>query len=189
VRAGAAAAMHCSVATKKWAHSRCHFGYTSAMSFYRVRTRTEGAFRPIRRKRHRNAGFHTRVCKGLGFNSREIRSLLNMRGKPLQPVRTVRRRTGKTHRSYEGKLQDPPEDEHELRSAWQQCDQGFAQSKRCALPNSEKEEPTTEEQMSVAAVENSRSRTGSGARFVGRRLAARSASTCRLGPPPIVALA
>jgi DNA-binding transcriptional MerR regulator len=83
--------------------------------------RTEGGFRLYGESDVETLAFIRRV-QGLGFKLSEIRGLLDLRGRRLQPCAPVRRRLQAKLADVRRKLRDLEKLEHELRSALQSCD-------------------------------------------------------------------
>jgi DNA-binding transcriptional MerR regulator len=83
--------------------------------------RTEGGFRVYGESDVETLAFIGRV-QGLGFKLSEIRSLLDLRERRLQPCAPVRRRLQAKLIDVRRKLRDLQKLEHELRSALQSCD-------------------------------------------------------------------
>ncbi len=86
-----------------------------------VAPRTEGGFRQYSEGDLETLAFIRRV-KALGFNLREIRGLLKLRGNRLRPCAPVRRRLQAKLGDVRQKLGDLRRLEHELRLALRRCD-------------------------------------------------------------------
>jgi DNA-binding transcriptional MerR regulator len=82
--------------------------------------RTEGGFRRYRDSHVETLAFVRRV-QGLGFELREIRGLLRLRGSRLQPCEPVQRSLQKKLDDAKRKLSDLHKLEHELRLALRSC--------------------------------------------------------------------
>ncbi len=82
--------------------------------------RTEGGFRQYGDSDVETLAFIRRV-QGLGFKLSEIRGLLNLRGKRLQPCAPVRRRLQEKLGDVQRKLTDLHKLEQELRLALRSC--------------------------------------------------------------------
>src|SRR5260221_13746865 len=82
--------------------------------------RTEGGFRRYGENDLETVAFIRRV-QGLGFKLSEIRGLLRLRGKRLQPCAPVQRRLQEKLADVQRKLSDLHKLEHELRLALRSC--------------------------------------------------------------------
>ena len=83
--------------------------------------RTQGGFRTYGENDVETLAFVRRV-QSLGFKLSEIRGLLSLRGKRLQPCAPVRRRLEEKLSDVQQKLTDLHKLEHELRLALRSCD-------------------------------------------------------------------
>jgi MerR family copper efflux transcriptional regulator len=82
--------------------------------------RTQGGFRQYGENDVETVAFIRRV-QGLGFKLSEIRGLLRLRGKRLQPCAPVQRRLQEKLADVQRKLSDLHKLEHELRLALRSC--------------------------------------------------------------------
>jgi|SRR6266850_1989379 len=83
--------------------------------------RTQGGFRQYGERDVETLTFIRRV-QGLGFKLREIRGLLNLRGRRMQPCAPVRRRLQTKLADVRQKLENLQKLETELRLALRGCD-------------------------------------------------------------------
>ena len=83
--------------------------------------RTQGGFRQYGERDVETLTFIRRV-RGLGFKLREIRGLLNLRGRRMQPCAPVRRRLQTKLADVRQKLENLQKLETELRLALRGCD-------------------------------------------------------------------
>jgi MerR family transcriptional regulator, copper efflux regulator len=95
--------------------------------------RTAGGFREFADTDVQTLGF-IRQVQGLGFTLKEVRELLKLRHRRLQPCAPVRRRLEQKLQHVHRKLADLQKLEHDLRAALHACDKKLRKrSARCPL--------------------------------------------------------
>ena len=95
--------------------------------------RSAGGFRQYADTDVETLGF-IRQAQSLGFTLKEVRELLELRHRRLQPCAPVRRRLEQKLSDVRGKLADLQQLEHELRAALRACDRKLRKrSARCPL--------------------------------------------------------
>lgn len=96
-------------------------------------SRSAGGFREFADDDVETLGFIRRVQR-LGFTLKEVRELLQLRQRRLQPCAPVRRRLEQKLRDVQVKLEDLRRLEHDLRAALHACDKKVRRhSARCPL--------------------------------------------------------
>ncbi len=95
--------------------------------------RSAGGFREFADTDVQTLGF-IRQVQGLGFTLKEVRELLELRRRRLQPCGPVRRRLEQKLVHVHRKLEDLEKLEHDLRAALRACDKKLRKrSARCPL--------------------------------------------------------
>ncbi len=95
--------------------------------------RSAGGFREFADTDVQTLGF-IRQVQGLGFTLKEVRELLELRQRRLQPCAPVRRRLEQKLLHVHGKLEDLQKLEHDLRAALHACDKKLRKrSAHCPL--------------------------------------------------------
>ncbi len=95
--------------------------------------RSAGGFREFADTDVQTLGF-IRQVQGLGFTLKEVRELLELRQRRLQPCAPVRRRLEQKLQHVHRKLEDLQRLEHDLRAALRACDKKLRKrSARCPL--------------------------------------------------------
>src|SRR5881296_3561251 len=95
--------------------------------------RSAGGFREFADTDVQTLGF-IRQVQGLGFTLKEVRELLELRQRRLQPCAPVRRRLEQKLLHVHGKLEDLQKLEHDLRAALHGCDKKLRKrSAHCPL--------------------------------------------------------